>query len=237
MPAGSARLRRARAGAAPAGARVPWHGIHVELSMPGAHNAVNAAGALTAAALAGAEPDAGRGRASRLHRRSAAVRAARPRRSRGPGVRRLRAPSDRGRGGARGRATLAPARLVAVFQPHLFSRTQALWSAVRDALAAADVIVVLDVYPARERGDDFPGVDGRLIAEAAAEAAFGRTVAWLPGFDGARRFLGSTLRAGDLCVRDGRGRTRRAWPARSWITAPEPPRRRRGAAGRGIYAE
>ena len=50
------------------GSRFHWRGIEVALSVPGLHNAVNAAGALTAAALAGADPAAGRGRAGRLPR-------------------------------------------------------------------------------------------------------------------------------------------------------------------------
>jgi UDP-N-acetylmuramate--alanine ligase len=61
------------------------------------------------------------------------------------------------------------------------------------------------VYPARERRADFPGVDGRLVAAAAADAAAGRTVAWLPDFDDARRFLGSVLRASDVCLLMGAG--------------------------------
>ena len=101
--------------------------------------------------------------------------------------------------------TLSPRRLVAVFQPHLFSRTRSLAREFGKALAAADVAVVLDVYPARERAEDFPGVDGRLIAAAAADAAAGRTVAWLPGFDDARRCLETILRPGDLCLLMGAG--------------------------------
>jgi UDP-N-acetylmuramate--alanine ligase len=69
----------------------------------------------------------------------------------------------------------------------------------------ADLIVVLDVYPARERAEDFPGVDGRLVATAAADAAGGRTVAWLPQFDEARRFIAAALRPGDLCLVMGAG--------------------------------
>ena len=105
-------------------------------------------------------------------------------------------------GGAR---TLAAKRLVAVFQPHLYSRTSALAGAFGRALAEADVVAVLDVYPARERAEDFPGVDGRLIARAAADAAAGRTVAWLPRFEDARTFLNALLRPGDLCLAMGAG--------------------------------
>ena len=46
---------------------------------------------------------------------------------------------------------LAPRRLIAVFQPHLYSRTKALAERFGAALAAADAVGVLDVYPARER--------------------------------------------------------------------------------------
>ncbi|HLY83358.1 MAG TPA: hypothetical protein VKQ71_10260, partial [Acidimicrobiales bacterium] len=73
------------------------------------------------------------------------------------------------------------------------------------ALAAADVACVLDVYPAREEPEDFPGVSGRLIAAATAEASGGRTAAWTPGFDDAERFLAGELRPGDLCLVMGAG--------------------------------
>jgi UDP-N-acetylmuramate--alanine ligase len=64
---------------------------------------------------------------------------------------------------------------------------------------------VLDVYPARERAEDFPGVSGLLIAEAAADAAGGRPVYWLPGFEAARAVLSGLLREGDVCVVMGAG--------------------------------
>jgi UDP-N-acetylmuramate--alanine ligase len=95
--------------------------------------------------------------------------------------------------------------VVAVFQPHLYSRTQAMARQFGAALAAADVAVVLGIYPARERAEDFPGVEGLLVADAAADAAGGRPVAWLPSFEDARRLLSSTLRRGDLCLVMGAG--------------------------------
>jgi UDP-N-acetylmuramate--alanine ligase len=73
------------------------------------------------------------------------------------------------------------------------------------ALAGADEIVVLPVYPARELAADFPGVEGLLVAAATADAAPGRAVAWMPGFDPARAYLGSRLREGDLCLMMGAG--------------------------------
>jgi UDP-N-acetylmuramate--alanine ligase len=101
--------------------------------------------------------------------------------------------------------TQGPRRVIAVFQPHLYSRTQRLAREFGVALARADVIAVLDVYPARERAEDFPGVSGLLVAEAAADAANGRLVFWLPTFDAAERALRVVLRAGDLCLVLGAG--------------------------------
>ncbi len=101
--------------------------------------------------------------------------------------------------------TLAPQRLVAVFQPHLYSRTRALAREFGEALAAADVCCVTDVYAARELAEDFPGIDGRLVAVAAADAGDGRTVAWMPTLDNAARWLRSELRGGDLCLLMGAG--------------------------------
>ena len=101
--------------------------------------------------------------------------------------------------------TQRPRRVVAVFQPHLYSRTQRLARDFGAALARADVAVILDVYPARERAEDFPGVTGLLVAEAAADAAGGRPVLWLPTFESAEPVLRGLLRDGDLCLVMGAG--------------------------------
>jgi UDP-N-acetylmuramate--alanine ligase len=95
--------------------------------------------------------------------------------------------------------------VIAAFQPHLFSRTAHQAREFGAALATADVVVVLDVYPARERAQDWPGVTGLLVAEAAADHAAGRPVAWLPGLDAAEAFLRAALRAGDLLLTLGAG--------------------------------
>src|SRR5436309_4886186 len=157
------------------GSRFAWRGLRVALAVPGAHNAVNAAGALTAAALAGADParaiaalrdfDGARRRFELLGETDA-----------GAAVYADYAhhPTEVAAAIAAAR-TLRPNRLIAVFQPHLYSRTQALAARFGAALATADVLVVLEVYAARERREDFPGVDGRLVAGAAADAAGGRT--------------------------------------------------------------
>jgi UDP-N-acetylmuramate--alanine ligase len=189
----------------PGGSRFHWDGVTVELTVPGAHNAVNAAGALTAAALAGADP----------RRAAAALADFRGARRRMERVGETAAgavvyddyahhPTEVAAAIAAAR-TLTERRLVAVFQPHLYSRTRALARGFGAALAAADSVVVLDIYPAREDAADYPGVTGRLVAAEAADAPGRRPVAWLPGFDVARAFLAETLRAGDLCLMMGAG--------------------------------
>jgi UDP-N-acetylmuramate--alanine ligase len=190
---------------APDGSRFQWHGHEVALAVPGAHNAVNAAGALTACALTGADP--GRAVAALAEFRGARRRME------------LLGSSEHGAAvyddyahhptevaaAIAAARTLGPRHLVAVFQPHLYSRTRAFAPEFGRALAAADEIVVLPVYPAREAAEDFPGVDGHLIAAAAADAAGGRTVAWLPEFPAALHYLNRRLQESDLCLVMGAG--------------------------------
>ena len=66
------------------------------------------------------------------------------------------------------RAAASTSRLLVVFQPHLFSRTQELGKEMGQSLALADASLVLDIYPARE--DPIPGVTSDLIIEAARAA-------------------------------------------------------------------
>jgi UDP-N-acetylmuramate--alanine ligase len=187
------------------GVRFDWRGIPVRLQVPGAHNALNAAAALEACRLAGADPAqaaraladfAGAGR--RFERLGATAGGAEVYDDYAHHPTEVAATIAAAR-------TLGPARVVAVFQPHLYSRTRALARDFGRALARADLVVVLDVYKARERSEDFPGVDGKLIADAAADQANGRTVAWLPGFDDAYPFLTAQLRQGDVCLAMGAG--------------------------------
>jgi UDP-N-acetylmuramate--alanine ligase len=101
---------------------------------------------------------------------------------------------------------LGPRRLIAAFQPHLYSRTKALASELGAALATADEVAVLDVYPAREEPvGPLEGVSGLMVAEAAAERSGGRPVWWLPDPDAAASALGPRLGEGDLLVTIGAG--------------------------------
>ena len=189
----------------PGGSRFSVDGVPVALPVPGAHNARNAAAALAACALAGADPAAaaaaladfgGAGRRFEEVGRTAAGALVVDDYAHHPTEVRATIAAAR---------TLAPRRVVAVFQPHLFSRTRHQYREFGAALAAADLVAVLDVYPAREDAADHPGVTGRLVAAAAADAAGGRTVAWLPGFDEAERWLRGELRDGDLLLTLGAG--------------------------------
>jgi UDP-N-acetylmuramate--alanine ligase len=187
------------------GSEFQWRGQQVALAVPGAHNALNAAAALEAACLAGAHERrapawlAGFGGAGRRFQRVGATR------SGATVIDDYAHHPTEVAATLQAARTLAPARLVAVFQPHLYSRTAMLSREFGQALAHADAIAVLDVYAARERSEDHPGVSGLTVARAAAEHARGRTVLWLPDFAAARAALHGVLREGDLCVVMGAG--------------------------------
>jgi UDP-N-acetylmuramate--alanine ligase len=192
----------------PGGSSFQWRGEQVTLSVPGAHNAANAVAALESALLAGVEP----GEAARAIKSFSG--AGRRFEELGRSESGALIIDDYAHHPTEVAATIAAARtlgskrVVAVFQPHLFSRTERLAAEFGRALAAADVVCVLDVYKAREKPEDFPGVDGRLIAAAAADAAGGKEVLWLPNFSEALTQLNLLLRAGDSCLILGAGDVR-----------------------------
>jgi UDP-N-acetylmuramate--alanine ligase len=187
------------------GSRFGVEGAHVELRVPGRHNVLNALAAMAACRAAGLAPAEAapalrtfRGASRRFeeHGRTASGALVYDDYAHHPTE--VRATLEAAR-------TLQPARLVACFQPHLYSRTRKLARDFGRALALADVVVVLDVYPARERPEDFPGVSGLLVAGAAADASNGRPVWWLPRIEDAERMLRAELREGDLVVTLGAG--------------------------------
>jgi UDP-N-acetylmuramate--alanine ligase len=101
---------------------------------------------------------------------------------------------------------LGPRRLIAAFQPHLYSRTKALAPEFGAALAEADEVAILEVYPAREEPvGELAGVTGLLVADAAADHAGGRPVWWLPTADQAAEALGPRLGDGDVLITIGAG--------------------------------
>lgn len=99
------------------------------------------------------------------------------------------------------RAAAAGARVLVVFQPHLFSRTQELGTEMGEALALADASVVLDIYPARE--DPIPGVTSALIIDAAE--ARGARVLPGPGMAAVPEAIAGMARPGDLVLTMGAG--------------------------------
>jgi UDP-N-acetylmuramate--alanine ligase len=97
------------------------------------------------------------------------------------------------------RSAFPDRRIVAVFQPHLFSRTQEHSVAMGQALTLADVAIVTDVYPAREQ--PIPGVTGQLVVNAARMEA----VHYVPARDNLDDAVASMLREGDVLITLGAG--------------------------------
>jgi UDP-N-acetylmuramate--alanine ligase len=180
-------------------------GVEIQLQVPGEHNVLNALAALAALRSAGvpiaeAAPGlakfTGAGRRFEAHGRTASGALVYDDYAHHPTEVQATLAAAR---------TLEPRRLVACFQPHLYSRTRMLAREFGRALALADLIVVLDVYRARERPEDFPGIGGFLVAQAAADAAGGRPVWWLPAIDDAEAQLRGELTEGDLLLTLGAG--------------------------------
>ena len=170
------------------------------LALPGEHNRANAGTALAALELAG------------VGRREAAAALARftgtGRRFEVSEVRGVTIVDDYAHHPAEVAATIAAAReafpgrrLRVLFQPHLVSRTRHLASDLGGALAAADDVVVTDVYLAREPPD--PAVTGKLVVDALSDR--GRLAAWIPTVDGAARYLAAKTRPGDVLLVLGAG--------------------------------
>jgi UDP-N-acetylmuramate--alanine ligase len=178
----------------------------LRLAVPGDHNVLNARAALAALAAAGADVEAAAGALAEF-----------------PGVRRrlermgeaggaavyddyahhpteLRAALDALRQAAGGE------RLIAVFQPHLYSRTKAFAEEFGAALSLADEAIVLDVYPAREEPvGELEGVSGLMVARAAADRMGGRPVIWAPTLERAREAALRRLAPGRVLATIGAG--------------------------------
>jgi UDP-N-acetylmuramate--alanine ligase len=170
--------------------------------LPGRHNARNAAAAVGAALLAGASFDGAR---AGIEDFAGVGRRSQPRGERG-GVTFV---DDYAHLPGEVAPTLAAARdggwgrVVCVFQPHRYSRTEALWASFADAFTDADLVVVTEIYPAGE--PPRPGVTGRLVADAVRDAHPSAEVAWIPARADLVDFLRRELRPGDLCLTLGAG--------------------------------
>jgi UDP-N-acetylmuramate--alanine ligase len=176
--------------------------LDVAVPVPGAHNAANATAAVVMAIESGADPGTVaeaigvyRGVARRYEARGSAA-----------GITFV---DDYAHLPTEVRAAIAAGhqgghrRVVVVFQPHRYSRTERLWRSFADAFEGADLLVLTDVYTAGEAPR--PGVDGTLIVRAVLDAHPRQRVVYLPTLDDLDRYVPSLLRSGDLCLTLGAG--------------------------------
>jgi len=181
--------------------------VQLELAVPGEHNQRNAAAALAALELAGVpRADAERvivefaGAGRRLELRGEAR-----------GVTVLDSYAHHPAELAADLAAIAPSgRVLALFQPHLYSRTAHLAYEFARALAAADAVCVTEIYPARE--EPIPGVTGRLIVDELARVRPGMPIGWAPELADAVSIVSAWARPGDTVLTLGAGDVERAGP-------------------------
>jgi UDP-N-acetylmuramate--alanine ligase len=174
----------------------------VRLPVPGLHNVRNAAAALVVGLHVGAPFTAGRDALARY----AGVARRYQFRGQAAGVTFV---DDYAHNPGKVRAVVGTAgaggweRVVAVFQPHRYSRTADLWCDFADSFRAADVVVLTDVYGAGEAPR--PGITGKLILNAVLDSHPRARVVWLPQRRDLVPFLARELRPGDLCLTLGAG--------------------------------
>ena len=94
-----------------------------------------------------------------------------------------------------------PGRIVCVFQPHTYSRTKKLFDGFAEALSLADVVVLADIYAAREK--DTLGVSSAQLAERLRQ--MGTQAYYFPSFDEILNFLLENSVNGDLLITMGAG--------------------------------
>ena len=183
--------------------------VELPLAVPGEHNRRNAATALAALSLAGVAKEdaehvlaefAGAGRRLESRGKAGGVTVV-DTYAHHPAE--ISADLEAAREGLEG-------RLLALFQPHLYSRTRHLARELAAALAAADAVAVTDVYAAREQ--PLEGVTGKLVVDARAELRPWVDVGWTPTIEEGALFLAGRARAGDLVLTIGAGDVERAGP-------------------------
>jgi UDP-N-acetylmuramate--alanine ligase len=99
------------------------------------------------------------------------------------------------------KAAAAPGRLIAVFQPGTYSRTQTFAQEFADAMAIADIAVVMDIFPARE--EPIPGVTGATISELIPLPT--EQVVYEPHYADVPKRVAALARQGDLVITMGIG--------------------------------
>ena len=195
-------LRRSETGTA-ATVILPLVGpVDIRLKVPGVHNVRNAAAALAVAAELGADLEKvvgalavfrGVGRRFELVGRAGGIVVVDDY---------AHHPSEIAATLEAARQAFPAKRLVAVFQPHLFSRTRMFGEEMGRALGQADLVVVTDVYAAREA--PIPGVTGRVVADAAGNAKGGK-VFWVPSRKELVGRVAGLVRSGDVVLTMGAG--------------------------------
>ena len=181
--------------------------VELDLAVPGEHNRRNAAAALAALELAGVprrDAEAAivefRGAGRRLESRGEAG-----------GVLVLDSYAHHPAELAADLAAVRDGRrLLALFQPHLYSRTVHLAHGFAEALAVADAACVTEIYPARE--EPVAGVSGRLVVDELARLRPGMRIGWAPALDDAARLVAGWARPGDTVLTLGAGDVDRAAP-------------------------
>ena len=190
--------------------------LDLRLNVPGEHNALNAAAAFAAAVELGTEPAAA-ARALAAYR--GAARRLEPKGEAGGVVvldtyahhpTELAADLRAAREIVRGNRGGAAGRVIAVFQPHLYSRTRIFAAEFGAALGLADEAVVLDVYAARE--DPEPGVTGKLVADAVPGGTGGGKAHYVPDFADVPKVVAALAAPGDLVLTMGAGDITRMGP-------------------------
>ncbi len=178
----------------------PMGSVRVDVPRPGIHLARNAAGALALLAHRGVDLEA-------AARGVAAFEGVRRRFELRGVVGEVTVIDDYAHHPTEVAATLraagrSPGRLWAVFQPHLYSRTERLSVDFGLALAQADRVVVTDIYGAREAPR--PGITGQLVADAAVRAG-APSVDYVPHRADLAEFLAERVRPGDTVITMGAG--------------------------------
>jgi UDP-N-acetylmuramate--alanine ligase len=190
----------------PGGARgsfsVDGETVDVRLAVDGLHNLRNAAAAIAAARAVGVPPRVSaealadfRGVHRRFEHRGTA-RGAEFYDDYGHVPTELRVTLDVAR-------RVGPQRLIALFQPHRYLRTLALWRELGASLVEADVVVVTDVYGADQ--DPIPGVTGKLVVDGIIAADPRHRIVYLPHRRDVIAFLQAEVRPGDLVITMGCG--------------------------------
>ncbi len=111
------------------------------------------------------------------------------------------------------RATLEAARgcdyhrLLVLFQPHRYTRTQHLWDDFSLAFNQADILILMDIYPASEK--PIPGITAAALADG-IRAAGHKNVVYVPSLEAGVEFLAREARAGDAVLTIGAGNVNRA---------------------------